>query len=83
MLLVDERMKLCSEMLQGIRIVKYFAWERPYMARVMQLREQETYYARIEMLCGGGCNLITVFGPLLAIGLTICAYFFGVVDLET
>jgi ABC-type multidrug transport system fused ATPase/permease subunit len=37
----DNRVSLVNEMLQGIRIVKYFAWEHLWIKRVTEAREKE------------------------------------------
>eukprot|EP00913_Durusdinium_trenchii_P007065 g6647.t1 len=29
----DQRVRMCVEMLEGIRCIKYFAWEKPYLQR--------------------------------------------------
>ncbi|KAI9348567.1 P-loop containing nucleoside triphosphate hydrolase protein [Obelidium mucronatum] len=37
----DKRIKLSSEILQGIRIIKYFCWETQFIKNVSKIREQE------------------------------------------
>ncbi|KAJ3317919.1 hypothetical protein HDU76_001008, partial [Blyttiomyces sp. JEL0837] len=37
----DARVKLTSEVLSGIKIVKFFAWEKPLRERIYKLREAE------------------------------------------
>lgn len=37
----DERVKLTNEVLQGIRVVKLYAWETPCEERIQTLRTQE------------------------------------------
>ncbi|NXU47278.1 MRP1 protein, partial [Turnix velox] len=37
----DQRVKLLSEMLHGIKILKLYAWEPAYQRKVMSIREQE------------------------------------------
>ncbi|KAI9348568.1 P-loop containing nucleoside triphosphate hydrolase protein [Obelidium mucronatum] len=37
----DKRIKLSSEILQGIRIIKYFSWESQFMKNVSGIREHE------------------------------------------
>ncbi|PRP88227.1 multidrug resistance-associated protein 1-like [Planoprotostelium fungivorum] len=37
----DERVKAMSEVLGGIRIIKFFAWEIPYIKNITSLRSQE------------------------------------------
>ena len=37
----DERVKFLTEMLNGIRIVKYYAWEMPLKQKLTEIRENE------------------------------------------
>ncbi|CAG7720246.1 unnamed protein product, partial [Allacma fusca] len=37
----DERVKLMSEILSGIKILKLYAWEPSYQAEVLKIREME------------------------------------------
>lgn len=37
----DERVKVMNEVLQGIRVVKLYAWEKPVNERIRELRDQE------------------------------------------
>lgn len=40
----DARIKLISELLTGIRVLKYFAWEGPYLEKVSEYRRKELVY---------------------------------------
>ena len=40
----DERVKFLSEMLNGIRIVKYYAWEMPLKNKLTSFRQKELSY---------------------------------------
>lgn len=40
--LTGERVKLMNEALQGIRVIKLYAWEGPTVERIEQIRKQET-----------------------------------------
>jgi hypothetical protein len=42
MIFTDKRAKLLQELLSSIKIIKFFAWEDPYLARIQQVREPET-----------------------------------------
>ena len=37
----DARVKLCSEVITGIKAIKLYAWEGPYVDRIMDLRDNE------------------------------------------
>lgn len=40
----DSRVKLTNEVLSGIRIIKYYSWERPFFAKIDALRTTELSY---------------------------------------
>ncbi|KAJ1465708.1 hypothetical protein T484DRAFT_1863834 [Baffinella frigidus] len=37
----DERSNVMDEILQGIRIIKYFAWERSFKNKISEVRARE------------------------------------------
>ena len=37
----DKRTKLLQELLSSIKIIKFFAWEDPYLAKIHQVRDSE------------------------------------------
>ena len=37
----DKRAKLLQELLPSIKIIKFFAWEDPYLAKIHQVRDSE------------------------------------------
>jgi hypothetical protein len=39
--LADSRVKLTNEILQGVRVVKFYAWENSFLKRAFGIREQE------------------------------------------
>ena len=42
MVFTDKRAKLLQELLSGIKTIKFFAWEDPYLARFHNVRNSET-----------------------------------------
>ena len=44
----DKRAKLLQELLSGIKIIKFFAWEDPYLERIHQVRNSETKYVSLD-----------------------------------
>ncbi|KAJ3234486.1 hypothetical protein HDU81_001373 [Chytriomyces hyalinus] len=47
----DERVKVTSEVINGIKIVKFFAWETPFFERLTLLRDQElTQHFKLRMI---------------------------------
>ena len=45
MVFTDKRAKLLQELLSGIKVIKFFAWEDPYLAKINQVRGSETRWA--------------------------------------
>ena len=39
--ITDQRVRLTTEVLQGIRLIKVYGWESFYLGRIVQLRSQE------------------------------------------
>lgn len=37
----DERAKMCSEILSGIKVIKLYAWEMPMMEAIERIRVKE------------------------------------------
>ncbi len=37
----DKRIKLCSELIQGIRFIKLYGWEMAFKKKIQNLREDE------------------------------------------
>lgn len=38
LLATDQRVKLTNEILQGVKAVKYYAWEKPFLVRLVWTR---------------------------------------------
>eukprot|EP01104_Vermistella_antarctica_P005283 TRINITY_DN1574_c0_g1_i1.p1 TRINITY_DN1574_c0_g1~~TRINITY_DN1574_c0_g1_i1.p1 ORF type:complete len:1537 (+),score=433.37 TRINITY_DN1574_c0_g1_i1:133-4611(+) len=54
----DERIKLMNESLQGMRVIKFFAWETPFMERINVVR-------RLEIKALRGYANLDAFGSFL------------------
>lgn len=60
----DTRVKLMNEILGGIRILKYYAWEKPFQAKILSVRERELKYMRkMAYLLNCGVQLIMFSVP--------------------
>jgi ABC-type multidrug transport system fused ATPase/permease subunit len=70
----DQRIKLTTELITAVRIVKYYAWERPFYRNIDTTREAEL--ARLTSFMTARAFLFIVLRNLspLSIGLTIIAY---------
>ena len=70
----DQRVRMCVELLEGIRCIKYFAWEKPYLQRVFEKRTHEIYWALRESIVFGCSMIFAVLGPTLAFTATLMAF---------
>lgn len=76
MAIADVRVRLCIEMLTGVRCIKYFAWERPYLSRIFEKRREELHWALRELLIYGASMIFTVIGPNCAFAVTLLGHLF-------
>lgn len=40
----DKRIKLIQELLGGMKVIKFFAWEVPFLSRLVEIRKKEVQY---------------------------------------
>nr|XP_037285358.1 multidrug resistance-associated protein 1-like isoform X2 [Rhipicephalus microplus] len=66
MALKDKRMRLISEILNGIKVLKLSGWEVPFMERVQQTRLQEVSYLRKFSLLDSVFGFLWTCAPYLA-----------------
>ena len=61
----DMRVKVMNEVLGGVRVVKYLAWERPFFKKVMKLRDNESHVLwRQGFIIGLGFAVIMLGAPI-------------------
>lgn len=60
----DERVRLISEILRGIRVIKFYVWERPFTKRVLSVREQELMQIRKRAMLNAMSNSIMFIAPV-------------------
>ncbi|WWC71394.1 uncharacterized protein I206_105349 [Kwoniella pini CBS 10737] len=70
----DKRAKLLQEMLGGMRIVKYMAWETPFLNKVHQIRGMEIKYIRSLLVFRSGMMAFAMSLPTLAAILSFITY---------
>lgn len=63
----DERMKIMSELINGIRVVKLYAWELGFKKLVDKLRANEMKKIRKNALLDGLQQLIWFLAPYTVI----------------
>ena len=62
----DLRVKMMNEILAGIRIIKFYAWERPFGKEVSYLRGKEMQaLTRLAYVSAVGFSLILLSAPLI------------------
>ncbi|TMW62208.1 hypothetical protein Poli38472_009701 [Pythium oligandrum] len=70
---VEERVKITSEALQGIRVMKFYAWEDSLAERVERIRKVEIgLYRRFHYL-----NVVNI-SLLFLLPMIVCAVIFGI-----
>ncbi|KAI0360140.1 P-loop containing nucleoside triphosphate hydrolase protein [Trametes cingulata] len=70
----DKRAKLLQELLGGMKIIKYFAWEMPYLKRIEELRGKEMSYIRSLLIIRSANNAVAISLPALASVLAFVVY---------
>ncbi|CCO28288.1 Oligomycin resistance ATP-dependent permease YOR1 [Rhizoctonia solani AG-1 IB] len=74
MIWTDKRAKLLQELLGGMRILKFFAWENPYLERVSNFRNNELKYIRSLLLVRSANNAVAFSLPVLASVISFVSY---------
>ncbi|KAJ3509959.1 hypothetical protein NLJ89_g4941 [Agrocybe chaxingu] len=70
----DKRVKLTHELLGGIRVIKYFAWEEAFLKTLNHLRKMEMKHIRKLLLFRAGNNAVAMSFPVLATVLAFISY---------
>jgi ABC transporter transmembrane region len=62
----DTRVKLMNEILSGVRVLKYYAWEKPFAHKVEIVREEELQLLkRLAYVVAMGFTLILMSAPIV------------------
>ncbi|KIL59921.1 hypothetical protein M378DRAFT_26751 [Amanita muscaria Koide BX008] len=70
----DKRAKLLQELLGGIKVIKFFAWEVPFLQRIFDYRREEMKYIRSILLIRSANSAIAMSTPTLAAVLAFITY---------
>ncbi|KAJ7039616.1 ABC transporter [Mycena alexandri] len=62
----DKRAKILQEILGGMKIIKLFNWQAPFLARISGYRQKEMAYIRSLLLLRSGNNAVAMSMPALA-----------------
>ncbi len=74
MVWTDKRAKLLQELLGGIKVIKFFAWEIPFLQRIADYRRKELSFIRSIILVRSAINGVTMSMPVLASVLAFVTY---------
>ena len=72
--ITDKRVKGTQEILEGIRVIKFFAWEKPYLDQLKALRLQELALILKRSLIQAFVMMIAFSVPVLASSLSFVVY---------
>lgn len=65
MVVKDSRIKIMNEILNGVRVLKLYAWEEAFIASVDQIRQKELRYIRQKAIISAISNVLWTFTPIL------------------
>ncbi|DBA02320.1 TPA: hypothetical protein N0F65_006195 [Lagenidium giganteum] len=74
MVVKDERIKVCHEVLSGIKVIKFQAWENSFTRRVMQFRDDELARLRTYIFAQSGGSMIYTLVPALVTVVSFWTY---------
>ena len=63
----DARLKLMSEILNGIKVLKLYAWELPFMKKIKEIRKKEIKLLKANAWVYGFVNFSFTMSPFLVI----------------
>ena len=65
MKLKDQRIKMMNELLNGIKVLKLYAWEMAFIRRLNEVREKELLCIRKKAIVSSFSTAIWTFAPIL------------------
>ena len=65
MVVKDERIKTMNEILNGIKVLKLYAWEMAFIRSITHIREKELGYIRQKAIISAVTNILWIFTPIL------------------
>ncbi|KAF8927650.1 P-loop containing nucleoside triphosphate hydrolase protein [Dissophora ornata] len=73
-LITDARVKLTQEVLQGMRVIKFYGWEDAFLKKLEDLRTKELKYVRTLLISRSGIAAVNLSVPIIAATLTFVVY---------
>ncbi|KAH0833242.1 ABC transporter [Lanmaoa asiatica] len=74
MIWTDKRSKLLQEILNGMRVIKCFSWEIPFLKRIAEYRQLEMVKIRTLLVLRAGLNASILTLPVLAAVISFIVY---------
>lgn len=74
MLWTDKRSKILQEVLSGMRVIKFFSWEVPFLERICNYRQNEMAYIRTLLIMRAAMNAVALSLPSLASVIAFVTY---------
>lgn len=65
MKLKDHRIKIMNEVLNGIKVIKLYAWEKAFIRRINDVRDQELQCIRKKAVLNAISSAVWAFAPIL------------------
>lgn len=70
----DERVEMCSEVLQGMRTIKMHVWEEHFLTKILRIRESELYFLKGRKYLDAMCVFFWATTPVMIALLTFVCY---------
>jgi hypothetical protein len=74
MVWTDHRAKLLQELLPNMRVLKYFAWEAPFLKRIAGYRANELRYIRTLLIIRASSNAVAISLPVFSAVISFIIY---------
>lgn len=72
--ITDQRVTLTQEILQSVRFVKYFGWEKAFLERLGDYRSKEIYAIQVLLAIRNAINAVSMSLPIFASMLSFITY---------
>ncbi|KAG1821831.1 ABC transporter [Suillus subaureus] len=74
MVWTDKRSKILQEVLSGMRVIKFFSWEVPFLKRISDYRRNEMIYIRTLLIMRAAMNAVALSLPSIASVIAFVTY---------
>ncbi|KAJ5069267.1 multidrug-resistance like protein 1 isoform i [Anaeramoeba ignava] len=74
MVQTDSRIKIINELLQGIRVIKFYAWEKIFKKKILDLRDKEISILKKILILRVSFTVLYTMLPLLTAVTTFVVY---------